>query len=168
MSVPMNGRERIMREDDFIVSKTDLKGKITYCNEIFMDMAAMTESELLGKPHSIVRHPDMPKAVFKLLWDRIKEGKEVFAYVKNQAKDGNYYWVLANVTPSYDENGRPIGFYSVRIKPSQKAIETIEPLYAQMREKERQGGIESSVAFLQGVLKEKGVTYDEFIVSLQG
>ena len=164
----MNAKERIMRENDFIVSKTDMKGKITYCNEIFMDMAAMTESELLGKPHNIVRHPDMPKAVFKLLWDRIRNGEEIFAYVKNRSKDGNYYWVLANVTPSYDENGKPIGFYSVRIKPSRKAIETIEPLYAQMREKEKHGGVEASMAYLQEILKEKGVTYDEFVVSLQG
>ena len=72
MSAPIpNNRERTMNEDDFIVSKTDLKGKITYCNEIFMQMANLPESELLGKPHNIVRHPDMPTVVFKLLWDYV-------------------------------------------------------------------------------------------------
>ncbi len=160
--------ERIMNENDFIVSKTDTKGKITYCNQIFMEMAAMSEGELLGKPHSIVRHPDMPKAVFKLLWDRIQRGEEIFAYVKNRSKDGKYYWVYANVTPSYDKSGNIIGYYSVRRKPNPKAVETIAPIYAQMRTLENSGGgIQASMSYLNDLLDEKGVSYDELVSTLQ-
>ena len=156
-----------MHGDDFIVSKTDTKGRITYCNEIFMDMAKMPESELLGKPHNIIRHPDMPKVVFKLLWDYIQNGKEIFAYVKNMSADGSFYWVYANVTPSYDRNNNIIGYYSVRIKPSQKALKIIKPLYEKLKSLETGGGMAASEAYLNDLLNEKGVTYDEFIVSIQ-
>ena len=168
MSAPMpNNRERIMHADDFIVSKTDTKGRITYCNEIFMEMAQMKESELLGKPHSIVRHPDMPKVVFKLFWEHIQSGHEIFAYVKNISADGSYYWVCANVTPSYDVNRNIIGYYSVRTKPSDKALEVIKPLYEKLKSLETGGGITASETYLNNLLNEKGVSYDEFIVSLQ-
>ncbi len=168
MSAPMpNNRERMMQEDDFIVSKTDTKGRITYCNEIFMDMAQMRESELLGKPHNIVRHPDMPKIVFKLLWEHVQKGEEIFAYVKNLSADGSYYWVLANVTPSYDQSGNIIGYYSVRIKPSQRALEVIKPLYEKLRSLENSGGIAASESYLNNLLNEKGVSYDEFVISIQ-
>jgi len=168
MSAPIpNNRERAMNEDDFIVSKTDLKGKITYCNEIFMQMANLPETELLGKPHNIVRHPDMPKVVFKLLWDYVQKGDEIFAYVKNLSADGSFYWVYANVTPSYDNNSNIIGYYSVRIKPSPKALEVIKPLYEKLKMLENTGGVAASQAYLNKLLDEKGVSYDEFIVSIQ-
>lgn len=168
MSKPMPSTlERVMKEEDFIVSKTDTHGKITYCNEIFMDMAVMTEDQLLGKPHSIIRHPDMPKAVFKLLWDRVQNGEEVFAYVKNLCYDGGYYWVFANVTPSYDLSGKIIGYYSVRRKPSQKALDVIKPLYAKMLEIEKTSGMNTSMSHLENTLKEKGMSYDEFVAAIQ-
>jgi PAS domain S-box-containing protein len=159
--------EHVMKEDDFIISKTDAKGKITYCNEIFMDMAAMTEEELLGKPHSIVRHPDMPKTIFKLLWEQIKEEKEIFAYVKNLSKDGSYYWVFANVTPSYDDRGNVIGYYSVRIKPKESALAVIKPLYETLLGVESTSGIDAATKHLHKLLEEKGVNYDEFVITLQ-
>ncbi len=166
--IPTN-QERVMNVDDFIVSKTNLKGHITYCNEIFMEMAAMTEEELLGKPHNIVRHPEMPKAVFKLLWNYVQNGKEIFAYVKNLSADGSFYWVYANVTPSYDHNHNIIGYYSIRIKPNPAALEIIKPLYAKMLEIEKSEGVDASVNYLANVLKEKGVSsYDEFIINIQG
>jgi PAS domain S-box-containing protein len=169
MSAPMpTMQERVMREEDFIISKTDKSGKITYCNEIFMDMAMMSEKELLGKPHSIVRHPDMPKAVFKLLWDYVQKGEEIFAYVKNLSNDGSFYWVYANVTPSYDTSGNIIGYYSVRIKPSLSALEIIKPLYEKMLSIEKSSGVDASTQYLLDLLKEKGVSYDEFIIQIQG
>jgi len=168
MSVPMQSTyEKVMQEDDFIVSKTDTKGRITYCNEIFMDMAGATEKELLGKPHNIVRHPDMPRAVFKLLWDRVQSGEEIFAYVVNKSFDGGYYWVYANVTPSYDESGNIIGYYSVRIKPNPRALEIIKPVYEKMLSLEKSGGMQASQKYLMDLLKEKGVSYDEFVISIQ-
>jgi PAS domain S-box-containing protein len=162
--------ERKMREDDFIVSKTDLKGRITYGNRIFIEFSGYTEEELLGSQHNIVRHPDMPRAVFKLLWDTIQSGQECFAYVKNMAKDGSYYWVFANVTPSYDIDGKHIGYLSVRRKPKDEAVQSVSALYRTMLEAERQAGsrdaIAASSAILAGLLAEKGVGYDEFILSL--
>jgi len=154
--------------DDFIVSKTDLQGKITYCNKIFMRLAKYTEEELIGAPHSIIRHPDMPKIVFKLLWDRVKNKEEIFAFVKNLSKDGGYYWVFANVTASLDINGNIVGYYSVRRKPSDEAINVLSDVYANMIELERSGGMEASGKYLNDLLKEKGVSYDELISSLQG
>jgi len=168
MSAPMpSSHERVMKEDDFIISKTNTKGHITYCNEIFMDMAAMSEAELLGKPHSIVRHPDMPKSIFKLLWKQIGEKKEVFAYVKNLSKDGSFYWVLANVTPSYDTKNNVIGYYSVRIKPKTSALEIIKPLYKTLLNIEASSGIDAAISHLHKLLEEKGVSYDEFVISIQ-
>jgi len=156
-----------MKADDFIVSKTDLKGKITYVNKIFMEMGEYSEEELLGKPHNIIRHPDMPKAVFKLLWDMVKNRDEIFAYVLNKTKNSNDYWVYANVTPSIDENGRLIGYYSVRRKPNPQALEIIKPLYSQMLNAERSGGVDAGTKILTDLLHEKGVSYNELIISIQ-
>jgi len=156
-----------MKENDFIVSKTDTKGRLTYVNEIFMTMAEYTESELLGKPHNIVRHPDMPRAVFKLLWSRIRNKEEIFAYVQNKTKNGNSYWVLANVTASVDTRNNIIGYYSVRRKPKASALELIKPLYTKMLQAERSGGIAAGEKVLNDLLDKEGVSYDEFIISLQ-
>lgn len=156
-----------MKENDFIVSKTDLKGRIIYTNKIFMDMAGYTEEELLGKAHSIIRHPDMPKAVFHYLWKTIAKKDEVFAFVINKTKDGNAYWVYANVTASLDEKGNIIGYYSVRRKPNPKALDIIIPLYKKMLEVEKTSGIDASFKILTDILQEKGVSYDELIIAIQ-
>ena len=100
------GKERTFSDDEIIVSKTDPKGRLTYVNDVFCKVGLYSEDELVGQPHSIVRHPDMPRSIFALLWERIRAGREIFAYVKNMAKNGDYYWVLAHVTPSYDGNGQ--------------------------------------------------------------
>ena len=156
-----------MKQNDFIVSKTDVKGRITYVNKIFMEMGEYSEEELLGKPHSIIRHPNMPKAVFKLLWDMIQAKDEIFAYVLNKTKNGNDYWVYANVTPSCDSNGRIVGYYSVRRKPNPNALQIIKPLYAQMLKAEKSGGIEAGTKILLDLLSEKGVEYNELIITIQ-
>ena len=156
-----------MNENDFIVSKTDTKGRLTYVNKIFMKMAEYTEEELLGKPHNIVRHPAMPKAVFKLLWDRIQSKEEIFAYVINKTKNGNEYWVYANVTASLDEQGNIIGYYSVRRRPNTEALSLIKPLYDQMLQAEKNGGIAAGKKILDDALHKEGVSYDEFIISIQ-
>ena len=157
----------MMNENDFIVSKTDLKGKITYCNKIFINMAEYEEEELVGSPHNIIRHPDMPKAVFKLLWDRIQNKEEVFAFVVNKTKKANEYWVFANVTASVDERGNIIGYYSVRRKPNPNALAIIKPLYKQMLHAEQSGGVEASLKVLTDVLAQKGMSYDELIIAIQ-
>lgn len=158
---------KVMNDEDFIVSKTDLRGRITYCNKIFMDMAEYSEDELLGKPHSIIRHPDMPKAVFRYLWETIPTKQEVFAYVINKTKHNNDYWVYANITASVDFNGKIIDYYSVRRKPNPKAIDVISPLYKKMLDAEKNSGVDASFKILANILTEKGVGYNELIISLQ-
>ena len=162
--------ERVMREDDFLVSKTDLKGRITYGNRIFIEYSGYSEAELLGKSHNIVRHPDMPRGVFKFLWDTLQSGRECFAYVKNRSKDGGYYWVFANVTPSFDAAGQVEGYFSVRRKPRSSGIAVLAPLYRQMLEVERRAGpreaCDASLALLNTTLAQHGVRYESFILSI--
>jgi PAS domain S-box-containing protein len=163
-------REKPMRENDFIVSKTDLKGRITYGNEIFIEFSGYTEAELLGAQHNIIRHPDMPRGVFRFLWESIAAGNEVFAYVKNMAKDGSFYWVFANVTPDYDAAGNIIGYLSVRRAPKRSALPVVEGLYKAMLEAERNAGAkdacDASLALLTEVLNEKGMSYEELVHAL--
>ncbi|NPA54987.1 MAG: PAS domain-containing protein [Epsilonproteobacteria bacterium] len=105
-----------------IVSETDEKGRIIYANDDFCKIAGYTKDELIGKPHNIVRHPDMPKWAFKNLWDTIQAGKVWRGVVKNKTKDGGYYWVYATIYPSKDANGN-LRYISVRVKPTQEEIE---------------------------------------------
>jgi len=165
-----NSRERVMREDDFIVSKTDLKGRITYGNRIFIEYSGYTEAELLGQQHNIVRHPEMPRAVFKLLWDNIAQKKEVFAYVKNMARDGSFYWVFANITASLDAAGNIVGYYSVRRKPRASGIAAVTPLYQAMLAAEQRAGARDAIAagtqVLVDLLTEKRMSYDELVLAI--
>lgn len=128
--------ERVLDEGDFIVSKTDLKGLITYVNKPFIDIACYTEAELLGKPHNIIRHPDMPKAAFKDLWQTIKMGQEWRGIVKNLCKDGAYYWVDAYVVPIFKGNEK-VGYVSMRRKPTDEQVQAVLPLYKQMLSEEK-------------------------------
>lgn len=162
-----SGKEHSVNPDAFLVSKTDTHGKITYCNEPFIKIVMASEQEILGKPHSIVRHPDMPRAIFKLLWDKIKAKEEIFAYVKNLSFDGGHYWVYANVTASLDKNGTIVGYYSVRRKANPKALEVIIPLYEKLLSLEKSGGIDASFKYLNEVLAQKGVSYEAFSNQLQ-
>jgi PAS domain S-box-containing protein len=162
--------EKVMREEDFIVSMTDTKGLITYGNRIFIEFSGYTEKELLGAQHNIVRHPDMPRAVFKLLWGKIQNKEECFAYVKNMAKDGSFYWVFTNVTPTFDVSGNITGYMSVRRKPKPSGIQAVTPLYAAMLEAERKAGAANAIAastkILVDVLNEKGLSYDELVLAI--
>ncbi|MCX6074821.1 MAG: PAS domain-containing protein [Campylobacterales bacterium] len=162
----MANQELSFGKEDFIVSKTDLEGKITYGNALFIEISGYREQELINQPHNILRHPEMPAVVFKLLWNRIREGKEIFAYVKNKTKNGDFYWVFAHVTPSFDANRKISNYHSVRRKPTEKALQVIKPLYASLLQKERSGGVSSSEAALYQLLHDKGLSYDEFILTL--
>ena len=159
--------EIFMKDDELIVSKTDLKGRITYGNSHFIRMSGYSEKELLNVPHNILRHEDMPKLVFDLLWKRIKEKRHINAYVKNRTKNGDFYWVLANVTASLDKQDTAIGYYSVRRKPSPEGLDAIKSLYEKLLQVEKMGGVEASSKLLHKILDEKGVSYDEYVVNLQ-
>ena len=163
-------RERVMRDDDFIVSKTDTSGRITYANRVFMEFAGYAEAELLGQQHNIVRHPDMPRAVFHLMWSTLQSGREFFGYVKNMASDGSYYWTFANVTPTRDAQGRTVGHFSVRRRPRTDAVAYLEPVYAAMLAREREAGARHAIAASHVLLEERcrslGKDYDEFVLAL--
>ncbi|HTZ99242.1 MAG TPA: PAS domain-containing protein [Candidatus Aquilonibacter sp.] len=163
--------ERFFPEDEIIVSKTDLKGHITYANDTFLTIAGFTEEELLGKPHSIIRHPDMPRCVFKLLWDVIQSRREIFAYVKNMAKNGDYYWVFAHVTPTLDDSGRIIGYHSNRRVPERSQVELFTQVYRQLLDEERRhpdwrSGMEAAGKMLVDMIAAKGMEYEEFVFSV--
>lgn len=153
----------------YIVSKTDAKGIIEYGNDYFVEISGYTESELIGKPHSIIRHPDMPRIVFKMMWDRINKGKNIMAVVKNLAKDGRYYWVVTEFEPKIDPISNDIISHTAFRKAApQKAIDTMEPIYQKLLEIEKEGGMEASEKYLRGFFEEKRVTYDEFIDGVIG
>lgn len=169
--VTPNNRECFFNEDEIIVSKTDLKGIITYANDVFLKIAEFEENEVIGQQHSLIRHPDMPRAVFKLLWDTLQSGKEIFAYVKNMTKSGAYYWVLAHVTPTFGENGEIVSYHSNRRVPERAAIKKVETLYAQLLSEEQRHsnskeGMENAFHMLLTILEDADVTYDEFVLSL--
>jgi PAS domain S-box-containing protein len=166
------GREVRFADDEIIVSKTDLQGRILYANDVFLRVAGYRIDEVVGKPHSLIRHPDMPRAVFKLLWDEIQAGREIFAYVVNLAKNGDHYWVLAHVTPSFDARGRVGGYHSNRRTAAPEAVAAIKPLYAAMLAAERgkSGKDESIAAGTAVLLKEldrRGLDYERFVWSLE-
>lgn len=167
----LTGQEARFGDDEVIVSKTDPKGRITYANEVFLRISGYTEAEVLGAPHSILRHPAMPRCVFKLLWDTISTGNEIFAYVINRCKNGDHYWVLAHVTPTFDSDGRIVNYHSNRRSPSRAVIPAIEELYARLLAVEnsvsdRNSAMTASTAVLVQLLEDAGMQYDEWVFSL--
>ena len=141
----------------YIVSETDAKGKITYANDYFMEVSGYTQEELIGQPHSIVRHPDMPKVVFKLLWETLKKGKNINAVVKNLAKDGRYYWIFTEFEIRKDtDTGEIIGYHASRKTISKHVIEIIAELYKELLAIEKSEGVDASEKYLIAFLKEKG------------
>ncbi|GAB6034064.1 PAS domain-containing protein [Galenea microaerophila] len=169
MSSMSSGQEVTFSENEFIVSKTDLQGTITHVNRTFMKVSDFSTLDLLGKPHNMIRHPDMPRGAFRHLWDTLKSGHEWFGFVKNRTKNGGFYWVLANVTID-QKDGKPIGYYSVRRAAPRGALQVIEPIYAKMREIEKgkspAEGATASVAYLEQLVKEKNKSYRDFILEI--
>lgn len=171
LTVHPTGNEAMLGEEELIVSKTDLKGRITYANDVFIRMAKYSYRELMGAPHSLIRHPDMPRCVFKLLWDTLETRQEIFAYVVNLAKDGSHYWVFAHVTPTLDDHGNIVGYHSNRRKPDRGPIERIHPIYKALSTEEgrhanAKDGMRASFDMMVGLLNKQGVNYDEFVLSL--
>jgi PAS domain S-box-containing protein len=167
----VTGVERFFDDGEIIVSKTDLKGRMTYTNDIFLKIAGYTERECLQQPHSMIRHPDMPRCIFKLLWDSLQNGQEIFAYVINRTKNGDHYWVLAHVTPSWDTSGNIIGYHSNRRAPDRQIVtESIIPLYAQLLAEEQKhsnskDGMTASFGMVGELLSQNNLEYDQFIAA---
>ncbi|WP_144267168.1 PAS domain-containing protein, partial [Comamonas thiooxydans] len=121
------------------MSTTDTKGFIVYCNPAFIQVSGFSKQELLGQPHNIIRHPDMPEEAFRDMWDTISSGRPWSALVKNRRKDGSFYWVMANVTPLLNDQGQCEGYMSVRTEPQRAQVQEAQELYAQMRRERDQG-----------------------------
>ena len=136
--------EKEVRNIDLIVSKSDKEGNITYVNPIFIKISGYTQGELFEKPHSILRHPDMPKVIFKYLWENLHKSNDVVAYVKNLCKDGSYYWVLATVKTAKNPDGTFRNYMSTRRAITQSAKETISNLYKELLDAKENQSIEHS------------------------
>ncbi|PCH79892.1 MAG: chemotaxis protein [Hyphomicrobiales bacterium] len=168
----LTGKEVYFDENELIVSKTDLKGELTYVNDIFCQIAGYTEKQCLGQPHSMIRNPDMPRCVFHLLWETIQDGRELFAYVVNRCKNGDHYWVLAHVTPSFDSRGTVNGYHSSRRVPNRQILDnTVIPLYKSLLVEEqkhsnRKDGMHAASQMIADLLAKEGVEYDEFVARL--
>jgi PAS domain S-box-containing protein len=168
----LTGVERTFQPDEIIVTKTDLTGKMTYVNQVFLKMAGYSEKECLGQQHNLIRHPQMPRAVFKLLWDTLQAGEEIFAYVNNRSKNGDYYWVFAHVTPSRNAAGDIVGYHSNRRVPNMQVIQDhIDPLYQQLLQVETTSaspkeGLEKSFQAVVDLLTDNKMTFNQFMFSL--
>jgi PAS domain S-box-containing protein len=166
--VQPTGEERTFSPDELIVSKTDPRGVITYANDVFLRVSGYSGAELIGKPHNVIRHPEMPRAIFKLLWDTLAAEREIFAYVDNLAAGGANYWVLAHITPSYGSGGSVVGYHSNRRAPSPAAVALMRPLYARLRAEERRhptsrAAVEASSRLLTELIAEQAPSYEDFI-----
>ncbi|MBW1656273.1 MULTISPECIES: PAS domain-containing protein [Flavobacterium] len=150
-----------------IMSKTNAFGIIEYANEVFVDVCGYEDYELMGQPHNIIRHPDMPKVIFKVLWENLKQGKNFHAIVKNLAKSGRYYWVITDFEIARDENDVIVNYFARRQSVPQEVIAMhIEPLYKKLLQIEAASGVEFSEKYLIGFLEEKKRSYVEYIKEL--
>ena len=170
-NITPTNNEKKLAEEDFIVSKTDASGRITYANRIFMQIAGYSEQELLGVQHNIIRHPEMPRGLFRFMWNTLKAGEEFFGFAKNLCADGGFYWVFANITPDYDNHGELQGYYSVRRNPPRSALEIITPIYQEMLNIERQSSVKEapdrSLAYLFDIVSQSGVkNYNKLVLDL--
>lgn len=170
-AITPNSSEKKLADDDFIVSKTDVSGRITYANRIFMEIAGYAEHQLLGVQHNIIRHPDMPRGVYRFMWNTLKAGDEFFGFAKNLCADGGFYWVFANITPDYDSQGQLQGYYSVRRNPPRSALETIVPLYNEMLAIEKKSSVkeapDKSLEYLFDVVAQSGAkSYNNLVLQL--
>lgn len=132
-NLPVTDTEYTFSETQKLISSTDLKGKIRHCNQAFADVSGFTQEELFGKPHNVVRHPDMPPAAYENLWSHLKAGTPWMGMVKNRRKNGDFYWVSAYITP-VTENGAIVGYESVRSCPSREDIRRAEKQYARIHD----------------------------------
>jgi PAS domain S-box-containing protein len=146
------------------MSKTDPKGIIEYANKDFMDACGFEEYELMGQAHNIVRHPDMPRMIFKFMWQRLHQGKGLYAVVKNKTKKGDYYWVITQLTTKLDATGKIISHYAKRKAAPQEVIYRFDKLYKKLKSIEDNQSIEVAEKYFTGLLEENNMSYDEFVL----
>ncbi|KIM05250.1 MAG: hypothetical protein KN64_04330 [Sulfurovum sp. AS07-7] len=150
----------------FIVSRTDLNGNIVFINKNFAEVSGYDQAELIGVSHNVVRHPDMPKAIFYIVWNALKAGRPISGVVKNLAKDGRYYWAIADFDIKRNSSGKIIGYSAFRRNPPQNVIDTLQEPYSIMLNIEKKHGMEASLTFLNSFLDEHHMNYDDFMQEL--
>jgi len=160
-------RELDWDKSKILLSKTDAKGNILYANEGFVDVTGYDDFEVMDKPHNIIRHPDMPKVIFKLMWEDIRKGKNFHGILKNMSKTGRYFWVVTDFKTLYDEDDSIKSFIGKQKSISDKIVnEFIEPLYKKLLQIEKSTGVDASENYLMGFLEERGYNYVEYIENL--
>lgn len=165
------GQEVKLRKDEIIVSKTNPKGHFTYANRRFMQISGYSEPELLGKPHNLIRHQDMPRGIFRFLWQTLQQKQEFFGYVKNLTADGGFYWVFANITPDYKNDSSLAGYFSVRRRPNYVAVKKITEWYDEMLQIEAKETAskapEASLFWLKEQIKQQGCSYNDLLAQFE-
>jgi len=160
-------KEIVLDPERTILSKTDSKGIIVYASDYFMEISGYSLTELMGKPHNVIRHPDMPKVIFELLWNSIKAKQNMHAVVKNLSKDGSFYWVITDFKVDVNPATENIISIQARRKAVPKAIlSQIEKLYKNLLEIEKNVSPEASLKYFIGYLDENKMNYNEWILSL--
>ena len=160
-------REVGWNKSQVVISETDVYGRITNVNDVFCNVCGYSPDEMIGQPHSIIRHPDMPKLIFKLLWDNLKAGNNFIGVIKNLAKSGEYYWVITDFEMCRDAMGN-ITHYIARRKSVPKAVieNYVAPLYQTLLKLEKVGGMELSTRFFKNYLAKQGKDYIDFIIDV--
>lgn len=162
-----SSREINLDKNKLLVSRTNIQGTIEYANHDFINTSGYSLKELVNSPHNIVRHPDMPAAIFRIMWDRLKEERDIFAVVKNRAKNGDYYWVTTRFeAKKHPFSNKVTGYVAYRRAASKSLIDELSPLYREMLEIEHSEGIDASEKFLLGFLDTKNQNYDTYIASI--
>lgn len=153
----------------YIMSRTDTKGNIEFGNDYFFEISGYGANELIGRSHNIIRHPDMPKVIFKRMWERLRQGKNIFAVVKNLAKDGRYYWVTTKFEiKKHPVDGSIVGYMAFRQAAAPATVSEIGALYEELLRVEQDGGVEASETYLDDFLDARQMTYDEYIDGIIG
>jgi len=151
---------------EVIVSRTDLKGNIIYCNPTFSKINGFEGASVINQPHSIVRHPDMPKTIFKIIWSIIEQGLPIQALLKNKTNDGHYYWMLMNWKVQRNRDDEIISYVAYGKQAPDHAIKAIEPIYEMMLKIEEEHNMDSALKYLEAFLQEEGVNYREYMERL--
>lgn len=162
MAVQVIDKEITVPSDLSLVTITNTLGKIIFSNDSFASISGYKEEELIGSNHNIVRHPDMPKAIFKMLWDKINRGEEnVVATFKNLTKTGAYFWITALFSTKIDDNGKAVSHRAEAVATPRDTVAILKPLYEKMAKIEEKAGVEAAITFFHSFLEDKGISYDE-------
>jgi len=148
---------------EVIISRTDIEGNIIYCNSTFSKINGFKGASVINQPHNIIRHPEMPKTIFDIVWKVISNGLPIQAIIKNRTKDNKYYWTMLDWRPQRDNNNNVISFIAEGKQAPQKIIDIIEPLYKMLYDIEKEHGEESALLYLRSYLDEKGMTYSQYL-----